>query len=104
MAIYEITNQPGAVDFEAREFVPRTVQNAKNLLMTRMGEVPYDRLRGFDGSLYDLPITEFQARLLPEIDRVLLWEPDAEAVSARCERLPGGEVLIHAVISVREET
>ena len=49
MAQYIITNIPEQIDFEIdNDDVGRTLQNAKNLLMTRMGEVPYDRLRGFD--------------------------------------------------------
>ena len=102
VARYEITNEPAQIDFEEKEYVRRTVQNAKNLLMTRMGEVPYDRLRGFDHSLFDLPMTEFRARLMPEIDRVLLWEPDAEAVSAEANRREDGGTLIKVIIEVRE--
>ena len=78
MAQYEITNQPSPIDFECNnEIIARTLQNAKNLLMCKMGEVPYDRYRGFDPALFDLPIQEFEEQLLPELDRVMLWEPDA---------------------------
>ena len=78
MAQYQITNQPSPIDFECNDdIILRTIQNAKNLLMCKMGEIPYDRYRGFDPALYDLPIQDFQEALLPELDRVMLWEPDA---------------------------
>ena len=40
MAHYEIDNRPVPIDFECgySEIIQRTIQNAKNLLMTRMGE------------------------------------------------------------------
>jgi len=83
MAQYEIDNIPSDIDWECnKDIVKRTVQNAKNLLMLRQGEAPYDRLRGFDETLLHRPVTEIQAELLPELDRLMLWEPDVEVVSA----------------------
>ena len=101
MARYEITNEPAAIDFECNnDFRRRRLQNAKNLLMLEFGEVPFDRQRGFDARLYDLPITELEERLLPELDRALLWEPDVDVVSATCQQVDGG-VLIRCVVEVR---
>ena len=103
MAQYEITNIPGDIDFECNnDFVTRTVQNAKNRLMCRKGEIPFDRQRGRDPSLYDLPLDEMQSYLLPELDRVMLWEPDVEVVSATA-KLEDGEIVIHCIIEVAEE-
>ena len=100
MAQYEITNLPGEIDFECNaDFERRTVQNAKNLLMCRKGEVPFDRQRGFDPALYDLPIEEIPKYLLPELDRVMLWEPDVEVVRATAA-LENGEVVIRCIIEV----
>ena len=82
--------------------VARTVQNAKNLLMIQMGEVPYDRLRGFDPALYHLPMEEMRMALLPELDRVMMWEPDVEVASATAKIDDNGEILITVVIEVRE--
>ena len=102
MARYEITNIPGAIDFEiGDDFIKRTLQNAKNLLMCRMGEIPYDRRRGFDASLFDLPVDELQSALLPELDRVMLWEPDVEVVSATA-KLENGVTVIQCVIEIKE--
>ena len=101
MARYIITNEPEAIDFEIGDnMVARTVQNAKNLLMTQMGEVPYDRLRGFDPALYHLPIQEMRQALLPELDRVMLWEPDVEVAEATAEEDGDGEIVIRAIIEV----
>ena len=102
MAQYQITNQPAPIDFECSERVQRTIQNAKNLLMCRMGEVPYDRYRGFDPALYLLPLPELQENLLPELDRIMLWEPDVEVVDANCHLDDNGETVITVAIEVKE--
>lgn len=82
MAKYVITNQPGEIQFECDSDTLRILQNAKNLLVTKRGEVPYDRNRGFDNRLYALPMKQFSEELLPELDRVMLWEPDVNVVDA----------------------
>ncbi len=101
MAQYIITNLPEAVDFECdNDDVARTLQNAKNLLMTRMGEVPYDRLRGFDHALFHLPLEQMRAALLPEIDRVMLWEPDVTVISAEAVPNGKGEIAIKVIVEI----
>ena len=101
MAQYTITNQNAPIDFECNnDIILRTIQNAKNLLMCRMGEIPYDRYRGFDPALYDLPIPEMQEKLLPELDRIMLWEPDVEIVDGTCAMDENGEIIITATIDV----
>ena len=101
MAQYQITNQPAPIDFECNNnIILRTIQNAKNLLMCQMGEVPYDRYRGFDPALYDLPIPELKEKLLPELDRIMLWEPDVEIVDGECTRDKNGDIIITATIEV----
>jgi len=101
MARYRITNRQEPIDFEnSGNMVARTVQNAKNLLMTQMGEVPYDRLRGLDPALYHLPMEKMRQALLPEMDRVMLWEPDARVVEATATRNENGEIVIACVIEV----
>lgn len=100
MARYIITNRQEPIEFEVGDDpVFRTVQNAKNLLMTQMGEVPFDRLRGFNPAMYHLPIEKLRAALLPELDRVMAWEPDAEVAKATAE-IVDGEVLITVEIEV----
>lgn len=105
MAQYEITNIPEPIDFECSgSLLQRTLQNAKNLLMCRMGEVPFDRQRGLDPSLFDLPLPEATERLMPELDRVMLWEPDVEVVSGTIERGRNGETIIRCVIETQLES
>lgn len=107
MAQYVIDNVQSPINFQESDKVLRTLQNAKNLLMCSMGEVPYDRLRGFDPSLYDRTIPDMEEELLPEMDRVMRWEPDAEVVDATAQRMADGSILIRVTLEVstgEEET
>lgn len=95
------------IDFELDSSIENTaelraVQNAKNLLMTRMGEIPYDRQRGFDVSLYEKPLPELQNLLMEELDRVMLWEPYVEVVSAEILRGDGEIVILRVTIEVAD--
>lgn len=100
MAKYQIDNIASPIDFQESDAVKRTLQNAKNLLMCRMGEVPYDRFRGFDPALFDLPIGELRNELLPELDRVMMWEPDVEVLEAEATLLEGGGVYIKVILEL----
>ena len=100
MAKYQIDNIASPIDFQESDIVKRTLQNAKNLLMCRMGEVPYDRFRGFDPALFDLPIGELQSALLPELDRVMMWEPNVEVLEAEATLLDGGGVYIKVILEL----
>lgn len=103
MARYIIKNRQEPIPFEhCGDEESRVLQNAKNLLMLRMGEVPYDRLRGFDQRLYDMPISQMQEELMPEIDRVLAWEPRAKPQSAHCYLDDMGETVIEVLIHIGE--
>lgn len=101
MARYTINNRPAPIEFEAgSDMTHRTLQNARNLLMTRMGEIPYDRYRGFDPSLYDLPLPVMQEKLLPELDRIMMWEPDVEVVDGQCAMDENGEIILTVTLEV----
>ena len=101
MARYMITNRQEEIDFEiGDDWIARAVQNAKNLLMTQMGEVPYDRLRGFDPALYHMPIDEMRMALLPELDRLMMYEPDVEVAAASAEFDENGGVLITVYLEI----
>ena len=107
-AQYIITNAREKIDFEIdnesenpKEI--RAVINAKNLLMTKMGEIPFDRQRGFDTRLYDLPMGDLQAYLMEELDRVMLWEPYVEVVEAEILRIESnGDIIIQVTIEVSD--
>ena len=108
MAQYVITNQGRDIPFEDCENeTQRVVQNAKNLLMLQLGELPFDRLRGFDMGLYNLPLDQFQAELPKEVDRLMLWEPRVTVISATADvikaknNIQDKDILITVVIEVQ---
>jgi hypothetical protein len=104
MAEYIITNVREPVNFDVRDnTVLRIVQNAKNLIMTHRGEVPYDRMRGFNYDLFHLPVGDMREALLPELDRALLWEPNVHVIDATAEPDENGEMLITATIDVNTD-
>ena len=100
MAQYEIDNVPAPIDFQEADIVQRALQNAKNLLMCHMGEGPYDRLRGFDAALFDLPFPDFENELLPELDRIMMWEPDVEVMDAEASMLDNGALYVKVTINI----
>lgn len=100
MAQYQIDNLPAPIDFQESDIVLRTIQNAKNLLMCRMGEVPYDRSRGLDPELLDLPIDDLREELLPELDRLMLYEPDVTVVDADASLLSDSTVHIKCTVEI----
>lgn len=103
MALYQIDNIPSPIDLQENDLIKRTLQNAKNLLMCRRGEVPYDRSRGFNPAFYDLPIDELKKELMPELDRIMIWEPDADVMSAEATLLKDGSVYIKVILNVKIE-
>ena len=100
MALYQIDNVQSPINWQEDDIIQRTLQNAKNLLMCRMGEVPYDRFRGFDNALFELPITLIRSELLPELDRIMMWEPDVEVDDAEATLLSDGSTYIKVIIDV----
>ena len=100
MPKYRIDNRPTPVAFEGGGLIDKTLQRAKNLLMTQMGEVPYDRYRGFNPALYELPVQQLEEAILPELDRVMLWEPDVAVESAKCFLDEESRVVIEAIIDI----
>lgn len=102
MAQYQIDNMAAPINWQEDDAVLRTLQNAKNLLMCRMGEVPYDRYRGLDPEILDLPVVELREELLPELDRLMQWEPDVEVVDAEATLFPDGSAYIKVILDVNE--
>lgn len=87
--IYTIDTRAREIDFEATEYVGRTLENARNLLLLRMGEVPYDRMRGIAPALLELDYAAAQNLITQEVTRALGWEPDVRVLAARI--LPAGD-------------
>lgn len=100
MSQYQIDNVAYPINWEEHDPIRRTLQNAKNLLMCRMGEIPYDRYRGFDPKLFDLPIEELREELLPELDRVMMWAPDVEVSEAEAALMENGETYIRVTLEI----
>ena len=103
MAQYEIDSRNLPLDFESTmksDMIERTIRNAKNLLMCRRNEIPYDRQRGLDPGIFDIPLAEAQALITQELDRVMLWEPDAEVVEGWLEQDDNGETVVHCIIEI----
>ncbi|MBR3740543.1 MAG: hypothetical protein IKN04_08790 [Clostridia bacterium] len=102
MAKYQINNQQEPINFEiSNDPTARALQNCKNLLMTKMGEVPYDRYRGFDWALYHLPIDQMRSALMPELDRMMKWEPDAKVISASADLNAKKETVITVIVEIK---
>lgn len=104
MALYEVTSEPVPLDFECtmvNNIIERTLWNVRNLITLRRGEVPYDRQRGLDPAIFDLPYLEANAALLPELDRCLLWEPDAEVYDGWLEITDSGDTVVHCVVEIK---
>lgn len=104
MARYVIDNTDAPIDFESNKAgnTARTLQNCKNLIKCHMGELPYDRRRGINPVVFDLPVAKLNAVLLSEIDRCLAWEPDANAISAAATRDTTGKLIITVVVDIAE--
>ncbi len=100
MARFAIDSRAAPIDFEAPRGYERTIQNVKNLMMCRMGEVPYDRRRGIDPAIFDMGLIDAGGVVLQEVTRVLGWEPDARAVSATVSLDENGETVITAIVEI----
>lgn len=100
LAQYYIDNLPAPIDFQEDNIIQRTLQNAKNLLMCSMGEVPYDRSRGLDPALFDMTYDDMMDELLPELDRLMIYEPDVAVVDAIADRLPDNSTYIRCTLEI----
>ena len=100
MALYQIDNIASPIDFQSSDPLKRTLQNAKNLLMCRMGEVPYSRSRGLDHGLFDLPIDELNEDLVPELDVIMTLEPDVEVEDAEATLMQDGSTYIKVILNI----
>lgn len=98
--VYTINNLAEPINTETREFEARTIQNAKNLLRIWKGEVPYDRMRGLDPALKEMPFVKIQSCIFEEVTRVLNWEPDVSVIAVRTRTVEEGELYIEADVLI----
>lgn len=104
MARYLVTTKDDTIEWEgAREGLNRVLQNAKNLLLCRMGEIPFDRFRGLDVAISELPLADLEKALMIEVDRALSYEDECEAVEARAVPQTDGTVYFEVVIETDAE-
>ena len=104
MASYVIDNQAAEIPFEGKQTgAERIVRNCKNLIMCLVGEVPFDRWRGFDVRFLEINLVDLNRQIVKELDRVMLWEPRAEVVEAYAQPDGMGGVLVKCVVEVAEE-
>jgi hypothetical protein len=103
MAKYRIDTAAAPIDWENTDFTARTLQNAKNLLRLKQGELPYDRLRGLDARVWDASLPKLRAALPDAVRLALGWEPDITFVSCDFIKAGDGTTVIRAVVDVTEE-
>lgn len=83
MARYVIDNIPAPIDWECEDSITkRTLQNAKNLLCTVRGEVPYVRVYGIDPAIFDMPAQEARENVERVVGEALKFEVDVQLISA----------------------
>lgn len=100
---YTITSQSGqTIDVNTREYVARTLQNARNLLCMHLGECPYDRKSGLDAGLLHMNAAQVRRYVFEEVQRVLRWEPDVTLISARPVFVDHETAYIEATVSIKE--
>lgn len=100
--IYTIDNQTTPIQFEPDSKVTRILQNGKNLLRCRMGEVPYDRMRGINPALLEKPMPQVRNAVRDEVTRVLAWEPRLTVLDAYASQTEQGELIITAKVDLEE--
>lgn len=98
--MFTINNLPEPINIDTREFISRTIQNAKNLLRLWKGEVPYDRMRGLDPALKHMSFSKIQSCIFAEVTRVMNWEPDVRVMAVRTRIVGEGELYIEADILI----
>lgn len=101
MAQYVITNERTGVDWECETgTVQRILQNCRNLLITKMGEIPYDRYRGIDMRIIDKPLTEVRDMIEAECDRLMLYEKRAKVISASAYVRDHHDLVVRVIIDI----
>lgn len=100
--VYTINNLEAPIDFEVRDYVGRTLQNAKNLLCCWKGEVPYDRMMGLDPGMIDLTFPQMKNIIFDEATRALAWEPDVKVKAARVIAVEIGVLYVEVDVTIQE--
>jgi len=103
MARYEITTETRPVNWSA-DGTERVLQNCRNLMLLRAGEIPYGRWRGIDPAMYHMTREETNYNLVPELDRVMQAEPRVTVEDGWCEMdTATGDTIYHCIVNINED-
>lgn len=99
--VYTIdTSKENDIDWTAKGH-QRIVQNVANLISTWRYEVGYDRTKGLDPSIKDLPINKASALYVAEVFRIVeTYEPRAKVISVIPISSENGEMDFEVVIDI----
>ncbi|WP_069997746.1 hypothetical protein [Cellulosilyticum sp. I15G10I2] len=100
--LYEIdTSQEFKLDWTAKD-TQRTLQNVRNLISTWRYEVAYDRTKGLDPNILDMPFDDAVALYVAEVYRLIeTYEPNATVQSVTPIGLDSfGNISLKVVIEV----
>lgn len=87
--LYTINNLPARIDWEVQGPLKRTLQNAKNLLLTERGEVPYARYLGVNQGIYEQNVKLLAGTIAEEMRITLMAEPDVTVKAVRLDSSAG---------------
>lgn len=93
--IYEISNNEQEINWEASGD-ERILQNAKNLLRTYKGEIPFCRDIGISSEIEDLTSREAQNKILLEAKETIDNE-DLDILDAKVEQAENGVKILVTV-------
>lgn len=98
---YYITNTNGLqIDWNTRGSA-KIAQNCQNLLCIWLYEVAYERTKGIDPEIVDLPLEEARQKMRSEIYRVLrTYEPRAEIASVKVAGEEPGDLLFFVGLNI----
>lgn len=102
MAKYTIDNRSGAINWEVGAGNERILQNARNLLCAKLGEVPYDRLRGLNTAVFHKGMETANVLAVQDVDRLMEWEPEIAQVDEVRAFLSDGQIIIEADVTIDE--
>lgn len=101
---YRVSNTRSEIDFECgRNGDKRILQNVHNLLMTMMGEVPFDRMRGVYGGIYDMSAPDADGVILPLLDAVMTYEPRVSVIETDTQNDDEGNLIITLTVEIKED-
>lgn len=100
--IYEIdTSLPSSLNWNATED-ERVIQNIRNLISTWRYEVAYDRTKGLNPKILDMPAGAAQALYISEIYRLIqTYEPGVKVKNVKLIAInPDGQIIVKVVVEI----